>query len=137
MGATEAFSYSKKELLHTFESVCSAISAAVSNRTRGAAPPPPAARGRTPCLLTLQPELAPAGHFVSLLRVTTFYSCKRPIQSNNRRIVKHKKHLLCVLEKPLSVIKEGKCFILYQLSLTKPSPVVFQGEISSFPRTPA
>lgn len=65
VGETEAFLYSKNELLHTFESVCSEISSALSNCTREGTqrglPGRPsdlstAALGHTPYLLTVQSE---------------------------------------------------------------------------------
>lgn len=75
--------------------------------------------------------LTSVSYFTSLLRVTTFCSYKRPVQISNKRIVKHKKnHLLCS-RKAVLVIKKVKCFILYQLSFAKISPVISQRGISS------
>lgn len=65
VGETEAFLYSKNELLHTFENVCSEISSAISNGTREGThhrlPVSPndlstAALGHTPYLLMVQSD---------------------------------------------------------------------------------
>lgn len=104
-GETEAFLNSKNERLHTFENVCSEISSAISNGTREGTQPDflwaPMTSPEQP-LATLRiysrrnPILTLVSYFISLLRVTTYCSYKRPIQISNKRIVKHKKnHLFC------------------------------------------
>lgn len=55
-----------------------------------------AALGPIPCLLMVQSEPGLSESLHKPFKGYTFYSSKRPIQSSNKRTVKHrKKHLLC------------------------------------------
>lgn len=137
VGETEAFLYWKNELLHTFENVCSEISSAISNCTREKTQPdflwapmtsPQQHLGTLHIYLWCNLILTSVSYFISLLRVTTFCSYKRPIQISNKRIVKHKEnHLFCAPQ-------ERQCWSLKRQSVFYSlSTFSYKNRSSNFP----